>query len=192
MKVFGIGAHKTGTTSLEWVLERTLRLRPLAAFPHGAHLIPNWTQGDFDTIIKFARPFRSLSDSPWNHGDLYQKLDAAYPDSKFILTVRESRSWFDSLYRHATPIHLLPYGPEFHHYEYGLPFGEPFTRDHEQQYIEIYEARNQAVKDYFRDQPDSLLVIDWTQDGVKKVGDFLGIEVKDIPAPHLNKGKPAI
>lgn len=189
MKVFGIGAHKTGTTTLEWLLEHKFRLTPQAAFTKSVRLIQTWMDGDYETIIQFAKPFRSLSDSPWNHSNAYQLLDAAYPGSKFILTTRESHSWFDSLYRHAHPIERLPYGREFHHHEYGLPIGKPLSRDLEQHYIDIYEARNASVQDYFRDRPEDLLVIDWTQDGIKRVGDFLGIEVEDAPAPRLNVGK---
>ena len=77
IKIFGIGLSRTGTTSL------TLALSELGLhayhFPRGREVIDS-VDAATDTPV-----------AAW-----YQDLDAAYPDSKFILTLRHRPEWLDS------------------------------------------------------------------------------------------------
>ena len=194
MKVFGIGCHKTGTTTLEWIL-RALGYSPQASFNNSVSLIPPWLRGDYKPLVDFVRKkkFLSYSDSPWNHTDVYQILDARFLGSKFILTLRDPESWFDSMRRHCQMgMGSLPFARVYHFKAFGLPLDKELTPEYKDQYIEAFQKRNQEIQLYFQDRPDDLLVVDWTRDGMKKVGDFLGVSVADVPAPRFNKGNPNI
>jgi len=191
-KIFGIGFHKTGTTSLEKCL-LDLGYRPQAAWGESNHLNKNWFNKDYDPIINFAKRFKSLSDGPWNFGDFYKVLDKHFPDSKFILTVRDSDSWFNSLRKWCTPrygikssIKCLPDGPAFHKAIFGMT--EDSLEDHETRYKSVYEQRNQDIVDHFKDT-NKLLVVDWNQHGWKELCEFLEIPTVKRAFPHMNKGK---
>ncbi len=193
MKIFGIGAHKTGTTTLERCLAY-LDFLPQAAWANSSFLTKNWAEADYAPIIRFAKAFCSFSDSPWNHSDFYRLLDQQFPRSKFILTIRDDASWFDSLRRWLTPegsdktsISSLPFGVEYHSMNYGMT--EDSFDDYEDHYRFIYNRRNFEIQQYFSDRPSDLLVIDWTKAGWEELCGFLGSPIPDKPIPHLNKGR---
>jgi len=69
---------------------------------------------------------------------------------------------------------------------YGLPFPDVA----EAELIDRYERHNREVVEYFRDRPQSLLVIDWEKDdGWVELCGFLGRDVPHEPFPHINKGR---
>lgn len=80
MRIFGIGLERTGTTSLAAAMRRmgfTTR-----HFPRTTNEID---EADFSNDITVACRYR--------------ELDALYPGSKFILTIREEEAWLDSCVR---------------------------------------------------------------------------------------------
>ncbi len=107
-KVFGIGFHKTGTTSLAEAM-RMLGYRVTG---------PDWihTSDIAGTVqrraLRRARKFDAVQDNPWPL--LFRELDEAFPDSLFVLTVRETDEWLRSLLQHAgsesTPMRRWIYG----------------------------------------------------------------------------------
>lgn len=167
-KVFCIGLGKTGTTSLKEAMRilgyRTIRL-PL-----------QW-QGisDFDVAL------------PGISAAMYEDLDAAYPGSKFILTVRDIGRWLKSVehdiqrkkdvvqdrMEEREKIQLLLYGTA------------EFDR---KRFEQAYCKHLERVEDYFKKRPDDLLVLDITTDaGWDRLCGFLGEPVPDVPFPHTNK-----
>ena len=109
-KVFCVGFQKTGTTSLYAALTR-LGWRTAAVVGRGLSAEELRAQAK-DLCIETARRFDAAEDMPWPL--FYRELDAAFPDSKFILTLRESESWYRSVLDHfgATPdeMHKFVYG----------------------------------------------------------------------------------
>lgn len=93
-KVFCIGFHKTGTTSLG------LALRELGYSVTGPNGIrdPNISQNVYDMAFRIVEQYDAFQDNPWPI--LYRELDDRYPKSKFILTLRSSESWIRSQVRH--------------------------------------------------------------------------------------------
>lgn len=190
-KVFCIGAHKTGTTSLEHCLE-LLGFSPHAGWNQTAlnGLVFSWLNEDYEHLRDFASGFQSFSDSPWNHTDFYKRLYDWFPDSKFILTVRDPKEWFQSYVKWATPpgraktqISSLPYGPEFHRVAYNN------INDHfeglEHRYTGIFQKRNQDIVSFFDDS--NLLVMDLAKgDGWEELCKFLNVPTPPQPFPHLN------
>ncbi len=178
-KVFGIGMHKTGTTSL-WRAMQILGFNPAIHNPGEAH---------FHKISNYA----FANDAPI---DLrYQRLHAMFPNAKFIITVREEKEWLDSALRHMKDLRIRGKGCPVpnHRAAYGIDY--PGEEDLRKRY-----ARHQwDAMTYFRRQiklgnfkaSDFLIMHICVGDGWRTLCGFLGIDVTpylDIPFPHANSG----
>lgn len=176
-KVFGIGFHKTGTTSLKEVLT------------HLGYSVtgPNWT-GDDDIAQTFVAKSRELSksfdgfqDNPWPL--VYAEMDEMWPGAKFILTTRDIEPWIASQVKHfgnkKTPMRQLIYGDE-----YGCPAGN------EKRYAEVLREHNAAARLYFEGRQLDFLEIDLTvRPEWEPICAFLSAEVPSVPFPHANSAR---
>lgn len=129
--------------------------------------------------LKIAQEYDAVEDMPWPL--MYTELDVAFPGSKFILTIRDTDRWYDSIATHfgANPYHIQQ-----------LTYGEdaPAPVGHEARYREVYDAHNAAVREYFADRPDDLLEF-WLErnHGWTELGTFLGRDdVPEGPFVHTN------
>ena len=93
-RVFCIGWHKTGTSSLGHALVQ-LGYSVLGCRLDMVHPL---RQDDLEAVLGLAGQFDALQDVPW--AALYRELDQAFPGSRFILTEREEQSWLRSALRH--------------------------------------------------------------------------------------------
>ena len=214
-KIFGIGEPKTGTATLG-VCFRTL-------FPHDkcASWVPafslfwNGNEIDFDKLFEKSQKYRCFNDFPWSHSDLYKKFDKAYPNSRFILTIRESEKWFDSFRRwytnpsgtedilwrlkkrHSVGVLSHPLSKEK-----VIENFENILQDHykikevgrislfKSEFINAYENRNAEIIEYFEERPNDLLIVNWENgDGWKELCDFLDVPIPNKRFPHINKNK---
>ena len=175
-KVFCLGFHKTGTTSLETLLQN---MEYQVASPY-----KNWDfsltrkleQGDFSELRKMTELFDAFQDAPWFL--FYEKFDQWYPGSKFILTIRDSHSWWKSFENYFK----YEYKPLFK-YIYG--FDNPIG--HEKAFVERFEKHNQAVLEYFKDRGSDLLVVNISENGaLQKTSNFLGRPTSYKIMPHAN------
>lgn len=179
-KVFGIGLSKTGTTSLYAALER-LGYRT-ATFGHMRRLgLDAWFAGDFSR--DYLATFNAVTDLPI--GTYFRELDARYPGSKFILTVRDVDPWVESIARQfsANPDPAEPFTRTVRLAQYGVTtFNEPRFR-------RIYAEHVTAVRDYFRDRPDDLLELNlFAGQGWQELCSFLGKPAPDEPFPSVKPG----
>ena len=172
-KIFCIGFHKTGTTSLGTALEM---LGYRVAGP--SHQRDRNIAKKLHRIIESEVPrYDAFQDNPWPI--LYKELDKLYPGSKFILTIRDPAHWINSVCKHfgyqETPMRRLIYGKE-----YGCPVGN------EEHYVKIYISHNDEVIKYFENRSD-LLVLDLESgDGWEKLCTFLEADIPDSPFPAAN------
>lgn len=174
-KVFCIGFHKTGTTSLELALKRL-----------GYSVVGSFGTKDPDIAGKvhemayaLVENYDAFEDNPWPI--LYQELDQKFPGSKFILTRRPAEAWIRSQVKDfaktQTPMRRWIYGENA-----GCPEGNEAT------YIERYERHNREVLEYFKNRPNDLLVFDLPKsDGWTQLCPFLGHDIPDQAFPHANK-----
>lgn len=178
-KVFCIGFHKTGTSSLGLALGR------LGYRVAGYYLFREMAQRDSVTLeevrdhaIAVMQDFDAAQDSPWPI--LYRELDAAFPGSKFIHIERDAHRWIDSAVR--------DFG-EVPNAIRGLIYGSGFPKGHEVQWLDRYERHNAEVRDYFADRPDDFLSLTLEKGEVNwdNVCRFLGEPVPDQPWPHANR-----
>lgn len=168
-KVFGIGLSKTGTKTLA----QALLILGYKVF-HSPNAWDIYTyDGGTDTSVAVR----------------YQELDKLFPDSKFILTVRNLEGWLKSFEKHSSKLNFadMPKHLRFE-YEwlrvklYGSIKFEPTL------YAQGYAKHVQEVKAYFKTRPASLLILDICG-GEKwdKLCPFLGKPVTNMPFPHENK-----
>lgn len=178
-KVFCIGFQKTGTSSMREALV-TLGYDVTGVF--GRDIGLEQLRRDYVKIgLEIAQRFDAVEDMPWPL--MFRELDATFPGSKFILTVRDTDRWYSSIAGHfgATPYHLqqLTYGDD-----------APAPVGHEARYREVYEAHNAAVEAHFADRPQDLLVMCLEQgDGWNKLCPFLGVAEPDAPFVHTNSSR---
>jgi Sulfotransferase domain len=175
-KVFCIGFQKTGTTSLEAAL-RILRYRVCGVIGRDLSIAELDSKGR-DLAIATAAKYDAVQDMPWPL--FFRELDAAYPGSKFVLTLRDPESWYRSI-----ADHFLPPGTEMEGWTYGADARTP--HGNKQRYIEVYTRHNEAVLDYFKDRPGDLLQMDFTKgDGWETLCPFLGRAIPSRPFPRKN------
>ena len=173
-KVFCIGFHKTGTTSLRVALQA---LGYRVTGPNGVN-DPDIENNVYAMADGLVEEYDAFQDNPWPI--IYKTLDEKYPGSKFILTTRTPESWINSQVRHfgkgVTPMRTWIYG-------FGCPEGN------EDVYLSRYLHHNQEVVDYFKDRPADLLIMNLTEgDGWEKLCSFLGTGIPSTHFPHANKG----
>lgn len=174
-KVFCIGFHKTGTSSLKEALQ-TLGYRVTG--PNGVD-DPDIASHVYDMADALTKKYDAFQDNPWPV--LFKEMDAKYPGSKFILLLRDSDGWIESLVRHfgskETPMRTWIYGV-------GCPEGN------EETYIQRFEAHNKEVQDYFQGRPDDLLVMNLSEgDGWERLCPFLQKPAPQLPFPHANRAE---
>ena len=94
MKVFGLGLSKTGTNSLTQALNilgyNTLHFPRFRYINHECYL-----------YYEEFQHYDAFTDTPI--AATYKTLDKQFPDSKFILTVRDMDTWLRSCERHFKP-----------------------------------------------------------------------------------------
>jgi len=173
-KIFGIGFQKTGTKTLHKALE-VLGYK-VCGCRHV--LIDPLKQDDWGPVLKMVEENDAFEDNPWPL--LYERLDKEFPNSRFILTIRDSEPWIRSAVNHFGTI---PGRMQEWIYGQGYPGG------YEDIYLERYERHNREVIEYFKDRPDDLLIINWSHG--KSWGPlckFLEHAIPEIDFPHANKG----
>ncbi|WP_299350755.1 sulfotransferase family protein [uncultured Shimia sp.] len=173
-KIFGIGFQKTATTTLC----TAFRLLGYKMEGGSKHLIPSLRRGDLAPTFEVADRNEAFDDNPWPL--IYPELDARYPGSKFILTVRDEKEWLQSVVNH------LGFGPDpMQKLVYGVGFPVGF----EDVFIERYRRHNREVQAYFADRPKDLLVVDFCAGaGWEELCTFLQRDIPDEPFPHSFKG----
>jgi hypothetical protein len=174
-KVFCIGFHKTGTTSLRVALEL---LGYRVTGPNGVQ-DPDIGKNVHELAYSLVGQYDAFQDNPWPI--IYKELDKKYPGSKFILLLRDSESWVKSQVRHfgtsETPMRKWIYGV-------GCPKG------YEETYARRFEAHNRKVLEYFIDRPDDLLIMDLAKgDDWKQLCPYLRKSTPNCPFPHANKAE---
>ncbi|MGI9291694.1 MAG: sulfotransferase [Gammaproteobacteria bacterium] len=168
-KVFVIGFNKSATSSLHEVF----RALGKPAYHQGTGRRGKWRSGE---DLELLQTYDCFSDGPPREVD---KLDAAFPGSKFILQVRDLEGWVYS---------RLAHNQKWRKIEPDLHAGEADTEEHVQHWIQNRNRFHMYVMDYFRDRSDDLLIVNFIrdQDAGNKVSRFLGSR-KKLKRPDVNK-----
>jgi len=178
-KIFCVGLNKTGTTSLKIAMND---LDYVVGNQRKAEaMIGDWANRDFNRLIKYCKTAQFFQDSPFSKPFTYQIIDQAYPNSLFILTIRDNaEQWYNSL----TKFHAKKWGLngriptkddllEAVYLEKGRPwysnrlvFDTPDDDPYQKEaLIAYYNRHNESVTEYFRFKPNQLLILNVSQKG---------------------------
>lgn len=204
-KIFCIGRNKTGTTSIK----KTFKLHDLKVGkqPYAEQLIDAYAVRDFKKIAKYCRSANAFQDIPFSLPYTYIYLDNTFPNSKFILTIRNNvDEWYESLIRFQSKLFNskdgLPTKEDLQEADYLYKgFAWKVNRIlydtpeddiyHEATLKESYVRYNEEVQKYFRHK-DNLLVINLSeQNAYQKFCDFLELEPVTDDFPWENKNQDA-
>ena len=183
-KIFGVGLSKTATTSLDRALN-DLGIRSIH-FPSDPTTYRELSAGIYRlTILERFRAVTDISVSPF-----YAQLDKTYPNSKFILTIRDLDSWLESIREHCEfmwqwALHDRQFR-KFLEFITACVYGvHHFHRD---RFIYVYRQHLKSVREYFANRPDDLLTLDiCAGDGWKPLCSFLNIPVPAQRFPYANR-----
>lgn len=170
-KVFCIGFHKTGTSSIGAALEY-LGFRVTG---------PNFVNDPriHSDLWSLARPlvgeYDAFQDNPWPI--LFREIDRDVPGAIFLLTLRDPRDWILSVEnffgRQQTQMRALIYGA-----------GSP--SHNREAYLARYRQHYAEVESYFADRPGRLLRMNvFEGDGWECLCSFLNKPLPNLPFPHL-------
>jgi len=175
-KIFVIGFQKTGTTSLE----DALRYIGFTVYRGDKNLLKfNDSQQLKAYILKTLKTWDCVQDMPWPI--YYKELHELYPKAKFILTVRDTDEWIKSVVKYFASIRI-PMMQKI----YQVPCAE----GHESIYKKVYEKHNAEVMEYFKGNPNFLIMKQNLNFDYGTLCEFL--EIKDCPEtpfPYSRKNK---
>jgi len=103
-KIFCIGRNKTGTTSMAAIF-RLLKIT--VGYQRKAELLAKKVlEGDYREFFKYVKyEGVAFQDIPFSLPHIYKVLDENFPNSKFILTIRDSPEvWYNSLTKYHANI----------------------------------------------------------------------------------------
>jgi hypothetical protein len=181
-RIFGIGMHKTATTSLH----RAFQILGFDSLHWGRGEAPAIWQ-EMNTVGRSVTLERFFTACDLPIPILYKQLDFVYPGSKFVLTVRDEMKWLNSVQRlwdrRYNPTRwmwdIYPISNTLHKALYGIKDFDPMTM------LWHYRQHNAAVKLHFKDRPGDLLVMDMEAGaGWKELCSFIDIEIPPVPYPR--------
>jgi hypothetical protein len=198
-KIFAVGFSKTGTTSLEKALE-LLGYKVCRGHwknPHTFYLLALYIHRDYDEIFRLVNYWDAFADAPWGGTDLYQELYRRFPESKFILTIRDAETWYESFEKLITMFDLN-LETAFDSYHANGMYGSAYFFKHvfqieklagnREKIIAHYNEYNNRVIKFFSTKKTDFMIFDMPKgDGWEKLCGFLGVAVPDAQFPHANK-----
>lgn len=201
-KIFCIGLNKTGTTTLKSALQELNIV--MGSEREAKELLDPWMNRDFKPIIDYCKKAQGFQDSPFSLPYTYIILDYAFPNSKFILSVRDNaEQWYDSITRFHSKLWgtngQIPTKEDLmsainatkgrpwivNRQLFNTPEKDPYNK---KQLIEFYENYNRGVKDYFKNRDEDLLIVNVNKDNhYYELCNFLGKKPVRDKFPHKNK-----
>jgi len=183
MKIFGIGLPKTGTRSLAETLkilgykigrekrktQKTFK-KELAIWEHLEEII---ISNDSIILNNFCR--------------YYNIFDKLYPNSKFILTVRDKNAWIESYTNWFVNTNHIDYEKESNRsillkFLHDLKFAT--FKPNKKQLSILYDIHMEEVQWYFKKRKNLLIYNICASEGWEPLCNFLGKDIPEIEFPH--------
>jgi hypothetical protein len=176
-RVFGIGLNKTGTSSFH----HAMTMLGLESLHWGGPEVRDKVQAALDTdrplLTNLDPRFDAFSDILLLSTN-FARLDAEYPGSKFVLTVRDVDAWVDSRRRHVENNIARKARGEY---------DGTFLVVDEAGWRAEWDAHVVRVRDYFAGRDDFLEIDITAGPGWEPFCELLGIEAPDAPFPWENR-----
>lgn len=199
-KIFCIGRNKTGTTSLAAEFRKHGFI--VGNQRRAEKMVDHYVEKDFDPIIRYCRSAQVFQDAPFSWPETYKYLDAAYPDSLFILTVRDSpEQW----YRSITRFHAKLFGKgeiptakdlkkakyirpgwmwKVNRAHYKTPEDDPYNKEI---LLQQYLKHNREVKNHFGDCDNFMVLNLKKENAYSRFCRFIGVKKTRDNFPWKNK-----
>lgn len=186
-KVFVIGLNKTGTTTLEYEL-RSLGYR-VGNQTKAELLLQKIMVGSTKEIMDYCKEYEAFQDIPFSIPGFYKNLDEHFPNSKYILSIRDNEDeWYNSLVNFHSKLWGNGYIPSedalknvsyiYTGYVYTAIkyiFG-PKIYD-EKHYKNVYIQHIQEAKKFFASKPHQLLILNLkSKDSYLRFCEFLNVQ----------------
>ncbi len=198
-KVVCVGQPKTGTKTIAKIFENFglyVNPNPICINNDDDYIILNnnikyyidnnhIVNDDDEILYKNLELYEAFHDIPYSNN--YEYIYKLYPNSKYILTLRDPLSWFNSLFNYqniSTMINIKILKKLYGHYK--------LSHENKEEIIEKYNNHNNKIIEFFKDKPDRLLVINIVDceieknNELEKIGLFLNKKI-DFYLPHENK-----
>lgn len=200
-KIFCIGRNKTGTTSLKKVFEKYGFI--VGDQRKAENLDWAYRKRNFEKIVKYCYSAQVFQDFPFSYPETYRYMDIAFPNAKFILSVRDNPDqWYNSI--SSFYFKLFAKGSKLTSKDlkeamyirkgwmyqnvveaFCTPEEDPLNKEI---LVNSYLSYNENVIQYFKNSPDKLLVINLSSElSYFKFCDFLGFIPKYDKFPWINK-----
>jgi hypothetical protein len=136
--------------------------------------------GDYSPVLESIRNIDCdfFEDSPYNHLDIYRYME----DVRFLMTIREPESWFDSWCANAIREKLINRANSYMDVFYGAKINE----NNKHIIIDNYNRRNDGIFDYFKGDICTIEIEDDNDIKKDKLSKFLGV---DINFEYLHENK---
>lgn len=170
-KIFGLGLSRTGTTTLA----ESLKLSGYNILHYPTSL----------NQMKNLKGYHGANDIPVCA--YFKTLDRLYPNSKFILTIREKHSWQSAIEKFMTnrKVPTDGWALEVREKVYG---SKEFNKE---AWFDAYDKHHDNVMNYFKNRPEDILAIDIIGgDSPSKLYEFLNVTKRPLKKFDVyNKGK---
>lgn len=214
-KIFCVGRNKTGTSSIQ-AFFKLYGLKTPPQADQELTLTSAALRGDFAPMAQYCSAFEAFQDLPFSMGDFYVAADALFPNSKFILTLRDPEDWYTSMLNFQKKVYQLGVNEApiteqafkanaFYLAEgYAVRLKERLLLQRgdagtsvkpnwdllydKDFYIEEYEQRNKRIMAHFYESDERLLCINVSEErDTAKLCDFLSIPSRfKTRMPHEN------
>jgi len=183
-KVFCLGLSRTSTKSLT----KALNILGINVIHYPVDKVTHYEliHGNYNFTI--LQDYDGISDI--TIALYYRELDELFPNSKFILTIREKEKWLESLKRHweDRPPYDDPNQTETHlkirRFLRASVYG--VLTFNKQRLSNVYDLHHKNVMDYFKDRSEDLLIIDITKgEGWEKLCPFFKKPKLASAFPHV-------
>lgn len=200
-KYFCIGRNKTGTTSLKRAF---IDLGFIVGDQRAAErLLPYYTSKNYEPIYRYCRSAQVFQDIPFSLPNTYKHLSSKFPNSKFILTVRDSpEQWYQSITKYHSKLFgdgNIPTEEHLKNAEYiykGFMWeaqkaicNSPNSGVYDKEaLLNSYREYNSGVLKFFENRKEDLLVINLSEkNSYQKLIDFLDVSSEHQNFPWENK-----
>jgi len=166
-RCWGIGLGRTGTTSL-------CQAFSLLGYKNVVH----------NPLFHHLREADAGAD---NGVTIYYKyLDYKYPDSKFVLTLRDVDDWLPSI-KYILDKYPVLSRDDDEPIKRRMLLYEAVAFD-EEKFRQAYARHTKNIRAYFKNRPQDLLEMNITAgEGWEKLCPFLGLPVPDASFPYMNQ-----
>jgi hypothetical protein len=179
-KIFIIGFHKTGTSSLGKAFQ-ILGYRVCGGYfiKNEYRNVKNPEEYLWNYISPAINDYEVFQDTPWFI--FWRQIYKNYPNALYILTYRDSEKWYNSVYNH--------FGDGSNWFYHDLIYGDPDPTNHKDLYIKKYEDHNKNVMDFFEGK-NNFLPLDLDQ-GIQweSLVEFTGNKKPIWQFPMANKSE---